>query len=106
MACRIRLSIFYRNRLAVESLYLYTCVPGLTDLSSNPCPAEDTQCIHSCCLLFDAELQTGDVVISTRPIAADENIIKRITAMEGETVVFFRPGDPTPVPVKVYHDRR
>eukprot|EP00878_Enallax_costatus_P006487 GHUV01006801.1.p1 GENE.GHUV01006801.1~~GHUV01006801.1.p1 ORF type:complete len:156 (+),score=26.43 GHUV01006801.1:745-1212(+) len=46
-------------------------------------------------------VQVGDVIISTRPIAADENIIKRITAMEGQTVVFFKPGDPSPVPVKV-----
>lgn len=46
-----------------------------------------------CCL--------GDVVISTRPIAADENVIKRITAIAGQTVVFFKPGETAPVPVKV-----
>jgi hypothetical protein len=43
----------------------------------------------------------GDIVICTRPIQADENIIKRVTAVEGQQVNVFRPGQLAPVQVKV-----
>lgn len=48
-----------------------------------------------------ALLPPGDIVICTRPIQADENIIKRVTAVEGQQVNVFRPGQLTPVQVKV-----
>eukprot|EP00775_Hariotina_reticulata_P001201 gene1200-1539_t len=50
---------------------------------------------------FTDRIQVGDIVICTRPIQADENIIKRVTAVEGQQVNVFRPGQLTPVQVKV-----
>eukprot|EP00879_Flechtneria_rotunda_P012745 GHRR01013309.1.p1 GENE.GHRR01013309.1~~GHRR01013309.1.p1 ORF type:complete len:156 (+),score=33.31 GHRR01013309.1:197-664(+) len=46
-------------------------------------------------------IQVGDIVISIRPIQADENIIKRVTAVQGQTVNVFRPGQLPPTQVKV-----
>jgi hypothetical protein len=43
----------------------------------------------------------GDVVISTRPVQADENIIKRVTAVEGQTVNLYKPGSIAPVQIQV-----
>jgi hypothetical protein len=40
-------------------------------------------------------------VISTRPIQADENIIKRVTAVEGQTVNVYKPGSLAPVQIQV-----
>eukprot|EP00879_Flechtneria_rotunda_P029063 GHRR01031325.1.p1 GENE.GHRR01031325.1~~GHRR01031325.1.p1 ORF type:complete len:175 (+),score=33.41 GHRR01031325.1:197-721(+) len=48
-------------------------------------------------------IQVGDIVISIRPIQADENIIKRVTAVQGQTVNVFRPGQLPPTQVKVSH---
>uniref|UniRef100_A0A383VE91 Peptidase S26 domain-containing protein n=1 Tax=Tetradesmus obliquus TaxID=3088 RepID=A0A383VE91_TETOB len=46
-------------------------------------------------------VQVGDVVISTRPIQADENIIKRVTAVQGQTVNVDKAGSIAPVQIQV-----
>jgi hypothetical protein len=43
----------------------------------------------------------GDIVVSTRPIAPSERIIKRVTATEGQQVQVFSRGELAPLVVKV-----
>jgi hypothetical protein len=43
----------------------------------------------------------GDIVISSRPIAPSENIIKRVTATEGQEVRVYKRGELAPLIIKV-----
>jgi hypothetical protein len=49
----------------------------------------------ACCL------SAGDIIISSRPINPHENIIKRVTALQGQEVKVYRRGEVAPLVVKV-----
>lgn len=46
-------------------------------------------------------VKLGDIVIASRPIAPNENIIKRVTALQGQEVKVYRRGDLSPLVVRV-----
>lgn len=46
-------------------------------------------------------VKTGDVVIAIRPVAPDENIIKRVTAVQGEKVTFYQGTTAEPTTLQV-----
>jgi len=48
-----------------------------------------------------SRVQLGDVVICKQPNAVTQNVIKRVTAVEGQQVSVFRPGQHLPLVVTV-----
>lgn len=46
-------------------------------------------------------VQVGDVVISIRPVNARESVIKRVTAVAGQTVMLYSRGGSVPTPLQV-----
>lgn len=55
---------------------------------------------HEQCTVLHAH--AGDIVICTHPVKVHENIIKRVTAVSGDTVSVFAPGSYLPTQIQVH----